>query len=115
MTKKQTDRVARLLPGGVPRYVRIYDAPEYSDRFTVVFTGAAVAKQCGGEHPYLSLTAAAGSYHGGHKCAVDCIDSPWPPAIGCSCHLGKRIRFSDLPKDCQTAVLNDYKYYWSIE
>src|SRR5947209_3006604 len=47
MTKKQQNRLARLLPGGVPRYVRIYDNGGLDnpnergsgDRYTVVFGG----------------------------------------------------------------------------
>ena len=29
-------------------------------------------------------------------------------------HLGKKIKFSDLPEDCQTLVLQDYKEIWGL-
>lgn len=48
--------------------------------------------------------------------AVGMNDEPFhPQGIGQHCmatpgrHLGKRIPFSKLPKDCQQVVLNDFK------
>jgi hypothetical protein len=29
-------------------------------------------------------------------------------------HLGKKIKFQDLPEDCKTLVLQDYKYLWDF-
>lgn len=29
-------------------------------------------------------------------------------------HLGKRIKFAELPEDCQKLVVSDYKDIWSI-
>lgn len=30
-------------------------------------------------------------------------------------HLGKKIKFDDLPEDCQKLVLSDYVYLWNIK
>lgn len=124
-------RMASLMPGGVPRWIRCYDNggdPETGgsgDRYTVVFTGAACAKACGGEHPYRAMSDAP--YHPlgtGLWCsdewrAVDCYGKDgkryvWPPAIGRKCHLGTRIRFEDLPEDCRRLVLDDYLDVWNL-
>jgi len=115
MTATQQNRVDRLMPGGVPRYVRIYDAgSEYQDRYTIVYSGAAVAKACGGEHPYTSLTRWACSYHGSCDEAVDSLLGARPPVIGRKNHLGRRIAFAELPECCKEFVLEEYKEYWSI-
>jgi hypothetical protein len=29
-------------------------------------------------------------------------------------HLGKKITFDDLPKDCQELVMSDYKQIWDL-
>ena len=46
---------------------------------------------------------------------VDRSAAGWPPSVGRRCHLGVRIKFSDLPEDCRTCALRDYKYYWGLE
>lgn len=119
-------RLAALMPNGIPKYVRVYDnGGETCDRYTVVFSGAAVAKACGGEYPYRAMSGAP--YHpqgfaqwGAVSCrAVDTQGGKgrgyvWPPAIGRKCHLGKRIRFEDLPEDCQRVVKADYEEVWNL-
>ena len=44
----------------------------------------------------------------------DVSDSGWPPAMGRTCHLGKRIPFTDLPEPCQQLVVSDYKALWNL-
>ena len=108
-----------LMPGGVPRWIRVYDDGCSGDRYTVVYTGAAAAKRCGGDYPYRSMSAAP--YHPQGVCmwstsphhAVD-AGSVWPPAVGRSNWLGKRITFQDLPADCQRVVLDDYTRLWEL-
>lgn len=134
MTKKEKDRRNRLLPLGVPKYVRIYDnggtsSPNGScDRYTVVFTGNYnnIGRPIRGshvqsEHNYLAMSGAP--YHPQGIClhgstswhCCDVNDQGWPPAIGRKNHLGRRIRFEDLPKDCQKITLDDYKELWEIK
>lgn len=124
-----TKRILALMPGGIPRWVRIYDDGECGDRYTVVYTGAAVAKRCGA-HPYRCMSAAP--YHPQGVCqwgheglqAVDTIlasTAPrrngyqWPPAIGRRNWLGLRIRFQDLPEDCRNVVIDDYAQLWELK
>lgn len=115
-----------LMPGGVPRWIRVYDDGCSGDRYTVVYTGAAAAKRCGGEHPYRSMSAAP--YHPQGVCLwgfkqIQAVDTTsacnhggmWPPAIGRSNWLGKRITFQDLPADCQSVVLDDYAGLWLLK
>ena len=114
-----------LMPGGVPRWIRVYDDVCGGDRYTVVYTGAAVAKRCG-EHPYRSMSAAP--YHPQGVCqwgaerhqAVDTTTAcdrgcQWPPAIGRTNWLGKRVTFADLPEDCQKVVTADYIELWQLK
>lgn len=111
MLKKQRARAERLLPEGKPRYIRCYDnGGESFDRYTVVYTGRWAGKspwQC------FFVGMSANPFHpqgyGQHGEAEGMIDRP---SYG---HLGKRIKFDDLPADCQRLVLTDYIYLWNIE
>lgn len=129
MTKKQFRRMASLLPGGVPRYLRCYDnGGETIDRYTVIFGGRTSVlrlKGCANQYPYLAMNCAPfhpqgfGQHgHTNHQPA-DTIRAGggynWPPAIGRKCHLGTRIRFTELPEDCQKLALRDYLEIWSLE
>ena len=123
--KLETRRQA-LMPGGVPRWIRVYDDGCSGDRYTVVYTGAAVAKRCGGDHPYRSMSEQP--YHPQgvclmgfeHRGAMDTLNASgycccWPPAVGRSNWLGKRITFQDLPDDCKRVVLDDYDRLWELK
>lgn len=98
----------RLMPAGVPRYVRCYespaDGPASWDRFTVVFTGRAAAIHAPGQawhYPYVGLSG-----HGEHAgCPVDRPSSR---------HLGKRVPFSALPEQLQAVALADYREIWRL-
>jgi hypothetical protein len=121
---KTNSRSHRLLPKGIPRYVRCYDnGGESIDRYTVVFTGRAAPERCPGfptHYPYLAMNEApfhpqGFGQHGSSKVRpCDVNRSGWPPAIGRRNHLGLRILFSALPPDCQRLVLSDYKELWKL-
>lgn len=80
----------------ISKLVRIYDnGGKTLDRYTVVYMNEP-------ERQYGTYNARGMSEH------------PFSPqGFGCSCsampgrHLGKRIFFRDLPKDCQRLVLQD--------
>lgn len=116
MTPKQA-RHERLMPGGIPRYIRVYDEPTTADRYTVVFTGRYAGRPVGG-CDYVGMSA--DPFHpcgfGQHGESRTVIDAPggWPPAMGRKCHLGKRIPFTDLPAPCQQLVLTDYRGLWDL-
>ena len=111
MTKKQERRLQSLLPNGKPKYVRVYDNQgETIDRYTVVFTGR-YGHKTGGETWVLGMNCAPFHPQGfGQHCP--CTNRPDYPTYG---HLGKKIKFEDLPKDCQTLVLNDYRDLWDLQ
>lgn len=109
--KAENDRVSRLMPNGIPRYIRCYDnGGETFDRYTVVYTGRYTHKT-GGSFLYVGMSEKP--FHpqgfGQHgESEHQPIDSNG------GSHLGKKIAFKDLPPDCQKLVLDDYKDLWDI-
>ena len=102
-------RQQRLMPNGIPRYVRAYDnGGKTFDRYTVVFTGRYRKTNFGtiylglSEHPYHPQGF---GQHGFSDCLID------RPAYA---HLGKRVSFNDLPLDCQNVVCSTYCDIWNI-
>jgi hypothetical protein len=119
MTKRQTERLASLLPGGKPRWVRCYDYGErHLDRYTVVFTGR--YPKVPGWYQYLCLGTDPRGYCQHGESQHTPIDVPasglsWAgPSVGRRNHLGLRIAFSDLPPACQAVVLSDYRELWDL-
>ena len=104
ITKSQAKRIENLMPNGIPRYIRIYFKPDTLDCYTVVF-----AKQKG--YLYIAMSTMPFSPLGfcQHGEANEPIDKPTYK------HLGKKIKFQDLPADCQTQVISDYVDLWGIE
>jgi hypothetical protein len=107
----KTNRFNRLMPNGVPKYVRCYDnGGKTFDRYTVVFTGRYTHKtrQCFwyvgmSENPFHPQGF---GQHGEQKYLP--IDRP---TYG---HIGKKIKFEQLPTDCKKLVIQDYKDLWDI-
>ena len=102
-------REEKFMPNGIPRKIHIYDNGGRSfDRYTVVFTGN--YKDRNGYCDYLGMSE--NPYHpqgfGQHGGSDTIIDYPSYK------HLGKKITFDKLPKDCQRAVIDDYKDIWGI-
>ena len=97
------------MPGGVPRLVRCYDNGGASaDRYTVVFTGR--YRERTAEFMYLSLserpTHPQGfGQHGFNRLQID------RPRSG---HLGRRIKFEQLPDECQACVRRTYSDLWRL-
>ena len=119
---KKSDRIKNLMPDGVPRWIRVYDnGGKTADRYTVIFSHSQ-SFYTRGWTPLLYMSASP--FHpqgiGMHgECETWKLQEgnkpgQWPPAIGRKGNFGKRIRFMDLPADCQRAVLQDYRDYWKI-
>ena len=128
MTKKQKERKARLMLNGIPRWVRVYDNPEFIDRYTVVFTGLYnnIGKDRRGTRPrpHFYVSMSENPFHpqgfGQHSETTDTMLDATPgkwggPSIGRR-HpwLGLRIAFEDLPEPCQKLVINDYEHLWNL-
>jgi len=105
------DRFAPFCESGErePRKVCIYDnggvdAGGSIDRYTAVFTGT--RSVCN----YLAMSEEP--FHpqgfGQHGESESRIDVP------VSRHLGKKIKFSQLPVDCRSFVLSDYAVMWRL-
>jgi hypothetical protein len=110
------ERIERLLPKGIPRYVRIYDNEgETWDRYTVVYTGR-YPKGEGWAHRFTYLGMSTMPFNPQGFCvhgeSERPVDTPWAPSVGKKGHLGKRILFADLNEDCQKAALQTYVSLW---
>lgn len=104
MTKAQ--RYDNLIPNGIPRWIRCYDNKgETFDRYTVVFTRTndRICHYVGmSEKPFDPQG------FGQHGESDEAIDRPRYS------HLGKKIKWEDLPLDCQEVVFRDYKALHSL-
>lgn len=104
-------RKESLVPNGTPKYIRCYDNGGASaDRYTVVFTGNYTHKTSG-EHCYLGMSG--NPFHplgiGQHGFSRTQIDKP------AYSHLGKKIKFEDLSKECKDCVMQTYNELWDLE
>ena len=108
----QKERGERLLPGGTPRHVRIYDnGGESVDRYTVVFTGRIPGKLAGWTF-YRAMGDAPRVGSGTGVCQFGEVFGPIDrPRYG---HLGRKISFEDLPEGCRKVVLDDYRELWDL-
>lgn len=107
--KKRQDRFERLMPNGIPRYIRIYDnGGKTFDRYTAVFAGN--FKDRDGQCFVLSLSSNPKSSQGVNMFDIfdHIIDYPTYS------HLGKKITFNDLPDDCKDIVISDYFDIWNL-
>lgn len=120
-------RESTLLPNGQPRYVRVYDnRGKTADRYTVVFTGRRRGPQC----DYVQTPR--GIMHVSRQVIWTTVlgmdETPFSPqGIGMissfsdmpdrprSSHLGTRLAFADLPKDCQRLTLRVYRDLWDLQ
>lgn len=100
-----------------PRWVRCYDnGGETADRYTVLFVGRRGGFGIGAsEHP----THPQGVYQHfewpEHENAPDVRPGAWSgPGIGRSCHLGKRIRFDEMPAKLRQLVATEYAKLWDL-
>lgn len=124
-TARQADRWARFMPGGAPRWVRIWDSgPETNDRYTVVYTGR-YPKGRGLFRAYQYVGMNSQPFHPSygvcqHGESGEIIDCPhgWAEQVGRKCRhnpeLGRRIQFQDLPPDCRAVVVRDYCELWDL-
>lgn len=124
MTKKIQQRIARLMPNGVPRYIRCYDNGGTDnggsiDRYTVVFTGNIPDRnRINPDSPSSAQMVPYIAMNGNptHPQGVGIRDESWPaidrPTYS---HLGKRIKFDQLPELCRELVIEDYKEFWKLK
>ena len=108
---KKSERKENLIPNGIPKWIRCYDnGGKTADRYTVIYTHA---HSFGMQGRTVGVGMSADPYHPqgfGQHFDFSCgVDRP-----KCK-HLGRKIKFQDLPGDCQKLVLNDYKEMWNIE
>jgi hypothetical protein len=104
-----TDKRKLYKEDGSPRYIRCYEKKRNPtiDRYTVVFSKASyfMGKDYIGRVYFVSMGAnvydpAYGFYQHGEAWSWE------------FCPCGSRIKFSDLPKECQDAVMSEYRDLW---
>ncbi len=106
LPKRWQDRLERFAPGGVPKHVRLYDnGGESADRYTCCFKALKL-----GFFPYLTMSSYPFSpqgvgLHGEHNQPID---------VPRYSHLGKKIKWDDLPHDVKCCIWQDYCDYWDI-
>jgi hypothetical protein len=116
------------MPQGIPRWIRVWDSgPDENDRYTVCYTGRYRQRGIPKHTPYhklpwfqyvgMSADPRHICMHGESQTIIDCPHG-WTEQVGRICrhnpNLGRRIRFEDLPADCQKVVLRDYCELWSL-
>ena len=113
MKKIEADRSRReqLIPAGIPRYVRCYDnGGETFDRYTVVFTGR-YRHKTGKKQWYLGMSA--DPFHpqgvGSHGESETSVDTPKYS------HLGKKVKFENLPQKVKECVIQTYVDLWDLK
>jgi hypothetical protein len=121
MNKKTANRIKTLLPNGLPKCIRAYDNGGVDnggsvDRYTVVYTGR---YRGNGWFQHVGMSGnpfcpQGVGMHGEHPRQIDVNKWGFAPAMGRKNHLGKRIPFVELPPDCQTLVLRDYRSIWNL-
>jgi hypothetical protein len=116
-------REQALMPGGVPKKLRIYDNGFTVDRYTIVFSGRAPNKTKFST-PYLSTSsnptspngvASFGEWdHGRDVYKHD--DGTWQHSIDAPrySHLGKKITWNKLPASVQEYVKMTYRELWDL-
>lgn len=103
------ERKEKFMPDGIPKNVRIYDAPDYMDRYTVVYTGNFKNRN---RMCYVRSMSSNPTHPQGIGMIED-YDKPIDyPSYK---HLGKKIAFKDLPKECQDLVIDDYIDFWGLK
>jgi hypothetical protein len=107
------DRKEKLMPRGIPKWIRCYDNGDRSfDRYTVIFTKANIYCRNNAEISCFYLAMSAHPYHpqgfGQHGESRFPIDSHGHK------NIGKRITFKELPPDCQKLVRSDYIDLWNL-
>lgn len=104
--RRKSAREKRLMPNGVPRWIRCYDnGGKTLDCYTVVFT------RQGGYYPYVGMSEFPYSPNGFGQHGEGLHGPIDKPRYS---HLGKRVSFRILPRDCRELVIQDYREYWRI-
>lgn len=107
---KMAERIERFVPGGTPRWLRVYDnGGKTADRYTAVFTGR-YRHLTGGSFWHVCMSGAPTHPQGVcmHGESENQIDRP---SYG---HLGKKISFNDLPEICCKILMEDYCRLWDL-
>jgi hypothetical protein len=103
---------------GNPRYMTVYDNGGHDqengtiDRYTVVYTRE-INRGVHGRNGEYMVTGMCGAPYWPQGV---CLHSTYPNRIDKPSYkyLGKKIRFDQLPSDCQKAALRDYVYLYNL-
>ena len=102
-----TERCRRLMPNGVPRWIRCYVNEAEANPFVVLYTGRYTHKT---ERQHLAVNCGRDPFWPQGYCVH--VETPVP--LDSKRRPGRRIRFEDLPREVKDVVLVDYVYLWDI-
>ena len=109
MGKAAEERKKSLLPEGKPKYIRCYDFGGTGDRYTVVLTGSYRSKTDG---VFWHIEMSGDPFHpqgmGTVRESNTILDRPRYS------HLGKKIKFEDLPENARKFAVQVYKDLWDL-
>ncbi len=110
----KTQRKENLMPNNQPKWIRCYDlGKDQFDRYTVVYTKISILPKSEGScFMYVGMSNNPFSPTGFGQHGESMYKPIDRPTYG---HLGKKIKFTDLPEDCQKLVISDYVQLWDIE
>ena len=112
-TKKQQERYNSNVPKGVPKWIRVYDnGGKTFDRYTVSFTKKAITNIHKDRwFMYVGMSSNPFDPQGFGQHGESPNQPVDRPTYG---HLGKKIKFEDLPENCQKLVMQDYLELWDF-
>lgn len=110
MTAKSNSRTARLMPSNIPKYIRCYDNEENGDRYTCVFTGK-YRSMTSGEYVYLGMSNNPFHPQGIGMTGYSKNQVDYPKYS----HLGKRIKFINLPEKVKKCIRQTYICLWELK
>lgn len=108
------EKIKALMPLGIPRYIRIFDnGGESFDRYTVIFTKKGIISKENRKHfgqRFMYIGMSENPFHPQGFGQHGELENPKGGK-----HLGKKIKFENLPEDCKKLVIDDYQDLWDLK
>lgn len=101
LARVEVDRINKESVMRIPKYIRVYDNGGCTvDRYAIVYTRL----KCDGEFMCVKMSKDADGYHGIYHHEYSRIQF--------NSELGKKIKWQDLPQNCQREFFPEYEDTW---